>query len=96
MGKATPKEVEVTASVGGKAQIVKFEYTEDFHYSQSVTYTVEDMTDQEVDEFKEEQTKKLKKDLEPIAQETVDRLLDQRDAIRRGDAVMPDPADPVT
>lgn len=96
MGKATPKEIHVSASVGGRAQIVKFEYTEDFHYSQSVTYTVEDMTDQEVDEFKEEQTKKLKKDLEPIAQETVDRLLDQRDAIRRGDAVMPDPADPVT
>ena len=96
MAKATPTEVRVSASIGGKAQVVKFEYTEDFHYSQSVTYSVEDMTDEEVDKFKEEQTKKLKADLEPIAQESVDKLMEQRDAIRRGDAIVPDPADPIS
>jgi hypothetical protein len=95
MPKAT--EIHVSASVGGKAQVVKFEYSEDFHYSQSVTYNVEDLeTDQEVDAFKEEQTRKLKGDLEPIAQETVDKLIELRESIRRGDTVVPDPAPPIS
>ena len=42
---AKPLEVSVSSSVGGKVQIIKFEYSEDYHFSQTEKWSVpEDWT----------------------------------------------------
>lgn len=73
-------EVSVSASVGGKVQIVKFEYTADFHYSMSRKYSVpEEWNDKEVKDFQQDKTIDLRSNLEGIAQAELDELIKQRD-----------------
>jgi len=73
-------EVSVSASVGGKVQIVKFEYTADFHYSMSRKYSVpEEWSDKEVKDFQQDKTIDLRSNLEGIAQAELDELIKQRD-----------------
>lgn len=74
-------EVTVSSSVGGKVQIVKFEYTADFHYSMSRKYSVpEGWTEQDVRDFQQDKTIELRENLEGIAQAEMDELIQQRDA----------------
>lgn len=75
-------EVLVSSSVGGKVQIVKYEYTADFHYSQSRKYDIpEGWTDQDVDDFQKDKTIQLRSELEPLAQAEMDELLEQREKL---------------
>lgn len=78
------KEVTITASVGGKIQVVKFEYDSNFHYSNGATYNVEGMTEEQVEKFRLEKTKEFRKQLEPIQQDEIDKLQALRDEIRDG------------
>lgn len=70
----------VSASVGGKVQIVKFEYSADFHYAMSRTYDVpDDWNEDQVREFQQDKTIELRANLEGIAQAEMDELITQRD-----------------
>lgn len=73
-------EASVSASVGGKVQIVKFEYTADFHYSYSRKYSVpEGWTEQDVNDFQKAKIAELREELESVAQSEMDELVSQRD-----------------
>lgn len=73
-------EVSVSASVGGKVQIVKFEYTADFHYSMSRKFSIpEGWKDKEIKSFQQDKTLALREELEHIAQAEMDELIKQRD-----------------
>jgi len=72
------KEVTVSSSVGGKVQIVKFEYSQDFHYSMSQKFEV-DMTEKEAEEFREQKLMELRDQLEDVADREVTQLIEQRD-----------------
>lgn len=75
-------EVTISASVGGKVQIVKYEYTADFHYSQSRKYSVpESWSEQDVTDFQNTATIGLREELETLAQAEVDELIRQRDEV---------------
>jgi hypothetical protein len=77
-------EVVAKANIGGRVQVVKFEYTESFDYGIEQTFTVEDMTEEEVEAFRLEQVEKLRDSLAPIGQSKVDDLQDMRDRIIAG------------
>lgn len=73
-------QTAVSASVGGKVQIVKFEYSADFHYSMSRTYDVpEGWTEDEIRNFQQDKVIELRGNLEGIAQGEMDELIRQRD-----------------
>jgi hypothetical protein len=73
-------EVTVSASVGGKVQIVKFEYTADFHYSMTRKYDIpEDWAETDVLDFQHDKTVLLREQLEVAAQAEMDELMRQRD-----------------
>lgn len=73
-------EVVVSASVGGKVQIVKFEYTADFHYSMTRKYDIpEDWSELDVLDFQHDKTVLLREQLEVAAQAEMDDLMRQRD-----------------
>lgn len=75
-------EVVCSSSVGGKVQIVKFEYSADFHYSISRKYDVpKDWSEQDVSDFQLDKETQLRGELEPIAQAEVDELMKQRDEV---------------
>lgn len=74
-------EVNVSASVGGKIQIVKFEYTSDYHYTMGQRFAVpESWSQQDIRDFRQDQIILLREHLEGIAQGEVDELMQQRDA----------------
>lgn len=73
-------EVTVSCSVGGKVQIVKFEYSADFHYSMSRKYSVpEDWDAADIEEFQHNATADLRTQIEQVAQKELDELISQRD-----------------
>lgn len=75
-------EVLVSASIGGKVQIVKFENSQDYHYSASQRYSIPpEWTEQDVDDFQKDKTLHLRSELEPIAQAEMDELMRQRDEL---------------
>lgn len=75
-------EVLVSSSVGGRVQIVKYEYSADFHYSQSRKYDIPPgWTEQDVDDFQKDKTIQLRSELEPHAQAEMDDLLKQREEL---------------
>jgi hypothetical protein len=81
--KVTLKEVSVQSSVGGKVQIVQYQYSQDFHFSMSQKYEVEGLDDPaEQDKFRQEKIKELRYQLEGIAQKEVDKLIELRDELR--------------
>ena len=82
MSEPKPLEVTVSSSTGGKIQIVKFEYSEDYHFSQSEKWSIpEDWTAEQVAAFRKERQDTLDDNLQSIAQVKVDELIEQRDAI---------------
>lgn len=82
--KSEPKCIEVvcSTSVGGKVQIVKFEYTADFHYSISRKYEIpEGWNEQDVHDFQVDKEIQLRGVLEGIADGEMEELLKQRDEL---------------
>ena len=74
-----PLEISVSSSVGGKVQIIKFEYSEDYHFSQTEKWSVpEDWTDEQVAEFRKTVQAKLDADLQEQAQVRVNELIEQK------------------
>lgn len=81
--KVTLKEISVSSSVGGKVQVVQYQFSSDFHYSMSQKYEVEGLDDPaDQDKFREEKIKELRYQLEGIAQEEVDKLIELREELR--------------
>lgn len=79
---AKPLEVTVSSSIGGKVQIVKFEYSEDYHFSQSEKWSIpEGWTEDQIEEFKSVVQSRLDNNLSEIAQAKVNDLIEQRDAL---------------
>jgi len=77
--KPTPLEITVSSSVGGKVQIIKFEYSEDYHFSQSEKWSIpEDWSAEQVTEFRKEKQSVLDADLQAQAQARVDELIEQK------------------
>jgi hypothetical protein len=75
----TPLEITVSSSVGGKVQIIKFEYSEDYHFSQSEKWSIpEDWSDEQVAEFRSGKQEALDADLQKIAQARVDERIEQK------------------
>ena len=75
----TPLEITVSSSVGGKVQIIKFEYSEDYHFSQSEKWSIpEDWTAEQVAEFRKEKQLALDGQLQELAQVRVDELIEQK------------------
>jgi hypothetical protein len=75
----TPLEITVSSSVGGKVQIIKFEYSEDYHFSQSEKWSIpEDWTAEQVAEYRTKVQEKLDADLQKQAQIRVDQLIEQK------------------
>jgi hypothetical protein len=76
---ATPLEITVSSSVGGKVQIIKFEYSEDYHFSQSEKWSIpEDWDADQVAGFRKERQDILDDDLQAMAQVRVDQLIEQK------------------
>lgn len=74
-------EVTASSSVGGKVQIVKFEYTADFHFSMTRKYDVPPgWSEQDVKDFQQDKVIEIRTQLEGIAQAEMDELLQQRDS----------------
>jgi hypothetical protein len=76
-----PKCIEVTASTstGGRVQLVKFELSSDYHFSMTRRYSIpDDWTEDQVKEFNYEKTLELREQLEPIAQQEFDDLINQK------------------
>ena len=72
-------EITVSSSVGGKVQIIKFEYSEDYHFSQSEKWSIpEDWSAEQVAEFRKEKQSVLDADLQAQAQVRVDELIEQK------------------
>ena len=77
--KPTPLEITVSSSVGGKVQIIKFEYSEDYHFSQSEKWSIpEDWSAEQVAEYRAQVQAKLDADLQKQAQVRVDELIEQK------------------
>jgi hypothetical protein len=75
----TPLEITVSSSVGGKVQIIKFEYSEDYHFSQSEKWSIpEDWSAEQVAEYRAQVQDKLDADLQKQAQAKVDELIEQK------------------
>jgi len=82
MSEPKPLEIMVSSSTGGKVQIVKFEYSEDYHFSQSEKWSIpEDWDQSKIDDFKKLVQERLDSTLSGLAQFKVNELMDQRDAI---------------
>jgi hypothetical protein len=74
-----PLEITVSSSVGGKVQIIKFEYTEDYHFSQTEKWSVpEDWNVEQVAEYRAQVQAKLDSDIQQLAQARVDELIEQK------------------
>lgn len=76
-----PLEVAVSASVGGKVQIVKYEYDENYFISMTQRWSVpEDWTEEELAVFRKYQYSKLREQVQELGQTEVDALMASRDA----------------
>lgn len=73
-------EVVCSSSVGGKVQIVKFEYSADYHFSVSRKYSVPaGWTEDDVQDFQNDKVIELRGQLEAIDEAEMAELMRQRD-----------------
>lgn len=73
-------EIVCSSSVGGKVQIVKFEYTADYHFSITRKYSIpEGWSEDDVRDFQNDKVIELRGLLEPIDEAEMAELLRQRD-----------------
>lgn len=85
MSETEPKctEITVSSSVGGKVQIVKFEFTVDFHYSMTRKYDIpEDWTEKDVEAYQIDKAVQIRGELEEVANNEVAELMKQRDELK--------------
>ena len=82
MSEPTPLEITVSSSTGGKIQIVKFEYSEDYHFSHSEKWSIpDDWNEDQIEEFKDLVQQRLDSKLADLAQAKVNELIEQRDEL---------------
>jgi len=82
MSEPKPLEITVSSSTGGKVQIVKFEYSEDYHFSQSEKWSVPDgWSEDQIEDFKQLIQVRLDNTLSSLAQNKVNQLIEQRDEL---------------
>lgn len=75
-------EINVSASCGGKVQIIKFEFTADYHYSASAKYSIpEGWTEDQITEFRQAKYAELRVEVEGPADREMTELLRQRDEL---------------
>lgn len=80
MAEAKPLEVSISASVGGKVQIVKYEYDENYFISMTQKWSVpEDWNEEEVEVFRKYEFSKLRSQVQELGQVEVDALMQMRD-----------------
>jgi hypothetical protein len=79
------KEIKISHRVGGKIQVVKYEFMADFGYGVEQVYEVDGLTDIEAAAFREEKLTGLKDHLEEFNQANIDELEALRDKIRNRD-----------
>jgi hypothetical protein len=78
MSEVTVTEVEVNYEMGGKVQIVKFEYQEEYHVGRAQTYSGR-WTEEEAKAFHAEKLDEYRQEVGAEAQAEVDRLMKLRD-----------------
>lgn len=79
-----PKCIEASASVsvGGRIQIVKFEYSQDFHFSFNRRYEIpDDWTEEDVKRFQLDKSAELRAEIETMAEAELAELMAQRDEL---------------
>ena len=75
-------EASASVSVGGKIQIVKFEYSQDYHFSINRKYEVpEDWSEKDVDKFQLGKCAELRAEVEKLADAELTSLIQQRDEL---------------
>jgi hypothetical protein len=75
-------EASASVSVGGRIQIVKFEYSQDFHFSMNRKYEVpSDWSEDDVKNFQKEKCAELRAEVEVFASAELNDLINQRDEI---------------
>lgn len=73
-------EIVCSSSVGGKVQIVKFEYSADYHFSMTRKYDApEGWSEDDIRDFQIDKIIQLRGQLEEIADAEMAELLRQRD-----------------
>lgn len=73
-------EASASVSVGGKIQVVKYEYTADYFFNFSRKYEIpEGWTEQDIADFQQNKAIELREQIEPLAQTEMDELIAQRD-----------------
>lgn len=73
-------EASATVSLGGKIQIVKFEFTQDYFYSQGGKWSIpEGWTDEQCEEFRLKKAAEFRAALEGPVQDEVNDMMRQRD-----------------
>lgn len=83
--KEEPKctEVVCSSSVGGKVQIVRYEYTADFNYSISRKYDVPSgWNEQDVKDFQQDKEIELRGLVEGLAEAEMEELLKEKDELK--------------
>lgn len=76
-----PQLVEVGCSVstGGKVQLKKYEISSDYHFHLSGKWAVPPgWTEDDAEQFRHEQILRLRREIEPIAQDEVNDLMEQK------------------
>lgn len=79
--KGSPRctEVVCSSSVGGKVQIVKYEFQSDFHFSMTRKYDVpETWTEDDIKDFQNDKVIELRGHIEEIAEAEMESLMEQR------------------
>lgn len=78
------KEVSVSASIGAKVQLVKFELTSDFHLHMGSTWTMpEDWSEKQCCEFRRMKINQIRDELEPLAEKEYVDLMKQKEELNR-------------
>ena len=76
-----PRIIEVGASVstGGKIQLKKYELSADYFFNLNAKWAIpEGMSEEDAESFRYEQVLRMRKELEPIAQQEIDDLMEQK------------------
>lgn len=74
------KEIEITATTGGKVQIVQFKLSNDYTFGYTERYTIPtDWTPERIEEWKEAKTRAIKEKVDELAQAEQDALLGSSD-----------------
>lgn len=75
-------EASASVSVGGKIQIVKFEYSQDFYFSMNRKYEVpSDWSESDVEKFQLGKCIELRAEVEKLADAEMTSLIAQRDEL---------------